>query len=230
MKQFLASLLLAALFLAGGCGDDSEVFYSISYPIVQIGADVILESEPEEPSTGEDSGSDGSQDGSSEEDTAGNDASDGAVTGSEGSDGSDSSSGSDGSDGSEGSDGEDGEEPAVDPLIAQIQAEVAAEAPVQPGGYYTLDFTAYNCGPLTVDTATDSGATQGAFIKEPGASQITILYLNQVYEYTISSYTDTEGLRKVMLTLDLTEEFQKRYPEAAITKVVRNEYTSTPTY
>lgn len=224
MKQFLASLLLAALFLAGGCGDDSEVFYSISYPIVQIGADVILESEPEEPSTGEDSGSDGSQDGSSEEDTAGNDASDGAVTGSEGSDGSDSSSGSDGSDGS------DGEEPAVDPLIAQIQAEVAAEAPVQPGGYYTLDFTAYNCGPLTVDTATDSGATQGAFIKEPGASQITILYLNQVYEYTISSYTDTEGLRKVMLTLDLTEEFQKRYPEAAITKVVRNEYTSTPTY
>ena len=224
MKQFLASLLLAALFLAGGCGDDSEVFYSISYPIVQIGADVILESEPEEPSTGEESGSDGSQDGSSEEDTAGNDASDGAVTGSEGSDGSDSSSGSDGSDGS------DGEEPAVDPLIAQIQAEVAAEAPVQPGGYYTLDFTAYNCGPLTVDTATDSGATQGAFIKEPGASQITILYLNQVYEYTISSYTDTEGLRKVMLTLDLTEEFQKRYPEAAITKVVRNEYTSTPTY
>lgn len=221
MKQFLASLLLAALFLAGGCGDDSEVFYSISYPIVQIGADVILESEPEEPSTGEDSGSDGSQDGSSEEDTAGNDASDGAVTGSEGSD---SSSGSDGSDGS------DGEEPAVDPLIAQIQAEVAAEAPVQPGGYYTLDFTAYNCGPLTVDTATDSGVTQGAFIKEPGASQITILYLNQVYEYTISSYTDTEGLRKVMLTLDLTEEFQKRYPEAAITKVVRNEYTSTPTY
>lgn len=221
MKQFLASLLLAALFLAGGCGDDSEVFYSISYPIVQIGADVILESEPEEPSTGEDSGSDGSQEGSSEEDTAGNDASDGAVTGS---DGSDSSSGSAGSDGS------DGEEPAVDPLIAQIQAEVAAEAPVQPGGYYTLDFTAYNCGPLTVDTATDSGATQGAFIKEPGASQITILYLNQVYEYTISSYTDTEGLRKVMLTLDLTEEFQKRYPEAAITKVVRNEYTSTPTY
>ena len=107
---------------------------------------------------------------------------------------------------------------------------MAAEAPVQPGGYYTLDFTAYNCGPLTVDTATDSGATQGAFIKEPGASQITILYLNQVYEYTISSYTDTEGLRKVMLTLDLTEEFQKRYPEAAITKVVRNEYTSTPTY
>lgn len=218
MKQFLASLLLAALFLAGGCGDDSEVFYSISYPIVQIGADVILESEPEEPSTGEDSGSDGSQEGSSEEDTAGNDASDGAVTG------------SDGSDSSSGSDGEDGEEPAVDPLIAQIQAEVAAEAPVQPGGYYTLDFTAYNCGPLTVDTATDSGATQGAFIKEPGASQITILYLNQVYEYTISSYTDTEGLRKVMLTLDLTEEFQKRYPEAAITKVVRNEYTSTPTY
>ncbi len=224
MKQFLASLLLAALFLAGGCGDDSEVFYSISYPIVQIGADVILESEPEEPSTGEESGSEGSQDGSSEEDTAGNDASDGAVTGSEGSDGSDSSSGSDGSDGS------DGEESAVDPLIAQIQAEVAAEAPVQPGGYYTLDFTAYNCGPLTVDTATDSGVTQGAFIKEPGASQITILYLNQVYEYTISSYTDTEGLRKVMLTLDLTEEFQKRYPEAAITKVVRNEYTSTPTY
>ena len=224
MKQFLASLLLAALFLAGGCGDDSEVFYSISYPIVQIGADVILESEPEEPSTGEDSGSEGSQEGSSEEDTAGNNASDGAVTGSEGSDG------SSGSDGSEGSDGSDGEEPAVDPLIAQIQAEVAAEAPVQPGGYYTLDFTAYNCGPLTVDTATDSGATQGAFIKEPGASQITILYLNQVYEYTISSYTDTEGLRKVMLTLDLTEEFQKRYPEAAITKVVRNEYTSTPTY
>ena len=122
----------------------------------------------------------------------------------------------------------DGTEEPVDPLVAQIQAEVLAEAPVQAGGSYALDFTRYNRGPLTVDTAAEAGTVPGAFFKEPGATEIRFLFLELDYTAALSSYTDTDGVRKVLLTVDLTEEFQKRYPESDLTKVVRREYTSTP--
>ena len=191
MKRLIAYLFLtAALLAAGGCGDDSEVFYSIAYPVVRIEAEVTLP-EPEEPSTGEDSGSEGT-------------------------------------DGTVDSGTTDGTEEPVDPLVAQIQAEVLAEAPVQAGGSYALDFTRYNRGPLTVDTAAEAGTVPGAFFKEPGATEIRFLFLELDYTAALSSYTDTDGVRKVLLTVDLTEEFQKRYPESDLTKVVRREYTSTP--
>lgn len=244
MKQRLISaLVLAALALTGGCNDDSEVFYSISYPIVRIEAQVSLptpEPTPEEPSTGEgtDTGSDTTEPGTGTE--PGSDGSgfgtDGAGTG--GGSGSDSGTGTDtGSDGTgtgtgsgsgtgEG-EGEGTEEP-VDPLVAQIQAEVLAEAPVQVGGRYVLDFTRYNRGPLTVDTASEAGTVQGAFFKEPGASEINLFFLEDNYACTISSYRDTDGKYKVLLTVDLTEIYQQRYPSAGLTKVVRQEYTSTP--
>lgn len=244
MKQRLISaLVLAALALTGGCSDDSEVFYSISYPIVRIEAQVSLptpEPTPEEPSTGEgtDTGSDTTEPGTGTE--PGSDGSgsgtDGAGTG--GGSGSDSGTGTDtGSDGTgtgtgsgsgtgEG-EGEGTEEP-VDPLVAQIQAEVLAEAPVQVGGRYVLDFTRYNRGPLTVDTASEAGTVQGAFFKEPGASEINLFFLEDNYACTISSYRDTDGKYKVLLTVDLTEIYQQRYPSAGLTKVVRQEYTSTP--
>ena len=64
MKRLIAYLFLtAALLAAGGCGDDSEVFYSIAYPVVRIEAEVTHPEpeEPEEPSTGEDSGSEGTE-------------------------------------------------------------------------------------------------------------------------------------------------------------------------
>lgn len=206
MKRLIAYLFLtAALLAAGGCGDDSEVFYSIAYPVVRIEAEVTLPEpeEPEEPSTGEDSGSEGT----------------------EGSDGTDDSGSTDGTVDSGTTDGT--EEP-VDPLVAQIQAEVLAEAPVQAGGSYALDFTRYNRGPLTVDTAAEAGTVPGAFFKEPGATEIRFLFLELDYTAALSSYTDTDGVRRVLLTVDLTKEFQKRYPETDITKVVRREYTSTP--
>lgn len=205
----ITALLLAALPLANGCSDNSEVFYSISYPIVRIEAQVTLpESEPtpEEPSTGEGT------------ETGGNDGT-GSGTGT----GTGSGSGSDIGTG----EGEGTEEP-VDPLVAQIQAEVLAEAPVQVGGRYVLDFTRYNRGPLTVDTASEAGTVQGAFFKEPGASEINLFFLEDNYACTISSYRDTDGKYKVLLTVDLTEIYQQRYPSAGLTKVVRQEYTSTP--
>ena len=212
MKRLIAYLFLtAALLAAGGCGDDSEVFYSIAYPVVRIEAEVTLP-EPEEPSTGEDSGSEGT----------------------EGTDGTDDSGTTDGTvdsgttDGTVDSGTTDGTEEPVDPLVAQIQAEVLAEAPVQAGGSYALDFTRYNRGPLTVDTAAEAGTVPGAFFKEPGATEIRFLFLELDYTAALSSYTDTDGVRRVLLTVDLTKEFQKRYPESDLTKVVRREYTSTP--
>ena len=215
MKRLIAYLFLtAALLAAGGCGDDSEVFYSIAYPVVRIEAEVTLPEpeEPEEPSTGEDSGSEGT----------------------DGTDGTDDSGSTDGTvdsgttDGTVDSGTTDGTEEPVDPLVAQIQAEVLAEAPVQAGGSYALDFTRYNRGPLTVDTAAEAGTVPGAFFKEPGATEIRFLFLELDYTAALSSYTDTDGVRKVLLTVDLTKEFQKRYPESDLTKVVRREYTSTP--
>lgn len=245
MKQRLISaLVLAALALTGGCSDDSEVFYSISYPIVRIEAQVSLptpEPTPEEPSTGDGSetgGNDGTGSGTGTDGTeTGSDGSgtgtDGAGTG--GGSGSDSGTGTDtGSDGTgtgtgsgSGTDEGEGTEEPVDPLVAQIQAEVLAEAPVQVGGRYVLDFTRYNRGPLTVDTASEAGTVQGAFFKEPGASEINLFFLEDNYACTISSYRDTDGKYKVLLTVDLTEIYQQRYPSAGLTKVVRQEYTST---
>ena len=224
MKRLIAYLFLtAALLAAGGCGDDSEVFYSIAYPVVRIEAEVTLPEpeEPEEPSTGEDSGSegtdgtDGTDDSGSTDGTVDSGSTDGTVD-----------SGT--TDGTVDSGTTDGTEEPVDPLVAQIQAEVLAEAPVQAGGSYALDFTRYNRGPLTVDTAAEAGTVPGAFFKEPGATEIRFLFLELDYTAALSSYTDTDGVRKVLLTVDLTEEFQKRYPESDLTKVVRREYTSTP--
>ena len=221
MKRLIAYLFLtAALLAAGGCGDDSEVFYSIAYPVVRIEAEVTLPEpeEPEEPSTGEDSGSegtDGTDDSGSTDGTVDSGTTDGTVD-----------SGT--TDGTVDSGTTDGTEEPVDPLVAQIQAEVLAEAPVQAGGSYALDFTRYNRGPLTVDTAAEAGTVPGAFFKEPGATEIRFLFLELDYTAALSSYTDTDGVRKVLLTVDLTEEFQKRYPESDLTKVVRREYTSTP--
>ena len=243
----ITALLLAALPLANGCSDNSEVFYSISYPIVRIEAQVTLpESEPtpEEPSTGEGTetggndgtgsgtGTDGTETGGTGTETGGTETGGGSV--SDSGTGTDTGSGGTGTGTGSGSGwdtgtGEDeGTEEPVDPLVAQIQAEVLAEAPVQVGGRYVLDFTRYNRGPLTVDTASEAGTVQGAFFKEPGASEINLFFLEDNYACTISSYRDTDGKYKVLLTVDLTEIYQQRYPSAGLTKVVRQEYTSTP--
>ena len=230
MKRLIAYLFLtAALLAAGGCGDDSEVFYSIAYPVVRIEAEVTLPEpeEPEEPSTGEDSGSEGT-DGTDDSGSTDGTVDSGSTDGTDDSGSTDGTVDSGSTDGTVDSGTTDGTEEPVDPLVAQIQAEVLAEAPVQAGGSYALDFTRYNRGPLTVDTAAEAGTVPGAFFKEPGATEIRFLFLELDYTAALSSYTDTDGVRRVLLTVDLTKEFQKRYPETDITKIVRREYTSTP--
>lgn len=242
----ITALLMAALPLANGCSDNSEVFYSISYPVVRIEAEVSMpspEPTPEEPSTGEGTETGGNDGTGSVTETDGTETgTDGTETG--GGSGEDSGTGTDtgtggtgtgtGSDSGSGSGSntgtgeEEDTEESVDPLVAQIQAEVLAEAPVQVGGRYVLDFTRYNRGPLTVDTASEAGTVQGAFFKEPGATEINLFFLEDNYACTISSYRDTDGKYKVLLTVDLTEIYQQRYPSAGLTKVVRQEYTSTP--
>lgn len=246
LNKAFATLLTSLLLASAGCSDDSEVFYSISYPVVRIEAAVTLPTPEPEPEPGEGgdtgtgtgtgtdegSGSTGSDTGSGTGSGTGSDVTDGSQGSGEPTGGS--AGGSDGSTG--GSDGstdgtdtgtEEPEEP-VNPLQAEIEADVIASAPVQAGGRYTLDFTRYNRGPLTVETATDQGTVTGAFIKTPGATSFTCYFLEEIYDCTISAYTDSDGVRKVLLTVDLTALYQERYPTAGVTSVLRKEYTSTP--
>lgn len=195
LQNSLLRLCALLLLLATGCGEDSEVFYSITYPVVRIDVEVTRNTpEPEGPSTGEDSDTDGTE----------------------------------GTDETEGTEGTEEEPEPVDPIVEQIQAEALEEAPVRAGGHYALDFTRYNGGPLTVDTAAESGVVGGEFVKEPGSSEIDLRFLDETHTCSISSFTDSDGRRKVLLLFDLTEEFQQRYPTAELTRVVRREYTSTP--
>lgn len=246
LNKAFATLLTSLLLASAGCSDDSEVFYSISYPVVRIEAAVTLPTPEPEPEPGEGSdtgtgtgtgtdegsGSTGSDNGSGTGSGTGSDVTDGSQGSGEptggsagGSDGS--TGGSDGSTGGTDTGTEEPEEP-VNPLQAEIEADVIASAPVQAGGRYTLDFTRYNRGPLTVETATDQGTVTGAFIKTPGATSFTCYFLEEIYDCTISAYTDSDGVRKVLLTVDLTALYQERYPTAGVTSVLRKEYTSTP--
>ena len=188
MKRY-AYLLWALLpLLAAACGDDSEVFYSVSYPVVRVEA---LVKGPQAETPGEDD-----------------------TTGGEGSDGTGTDSGT--------------EEPVGNPLYDQIAAEIVAQAPVKAGGSYRLDFSKYNRGRAPIDTASDAGQVVGIFIKEPGADKIRFYFLEQDYICSISSYKDEKGRDMTRFTVDLTAEYQERYPDAGITEALRVEYTSTP--
>lgn len=211
MKRLL--YILTAALMASACGEEkNEVFYTISYPIVKVGAEVTIETaKPEpDPTPGE-----GGETGDS--DTAGGAGSDegtGSGTGTEGETG----------DGTE-----EGGQPE-DPAVAEIEAEIIAAAPVAAGGSYTLYFSTYNAGRLEVMTAADAAMAAGVFGKEPGQSSIEFIYSERDYVCTVSSYTDSEGVRKVLLAVDLTEEYRKLHPEVNITKAERLEYTSTNAY
>ena len=201
MKRY-AYLLWALLpLLAAACGDDSEVFYSVSYPVVRVEASV---KGPQAETPGEDDTTGG------EDDTTGGEGSDGTGTGTDS--GTDSGT----------------EEPVGNPLYDQIAAEIVAQAPVKAGGSYRLDFSKYNRGRAPIDTASDAGQVVGIFIKEPGADKIRFYFLEQDYICSISSYKDEKGRDMTRFTVDLTAEYQERYPDAGITEALRVEYTSTP--
>lgn len=209
MKRLL--YILTAALLASACGEEmNEVFYTISYPITEIGAEVTIETtepEPEpEPTPGE-----GGETGGSDT-TGGTGTDEGTGSGSGTGDGT-----------KEGGQTED-------PAVAEIKAEIIAAAPVAAGGSYTLYFSTYNAGRLEVMTAADATMAAGVFGKEPGQSSIEFIYSGRDYVGTVSSYTDSEGVRKVLLAVDLTEEYRKLHPEVNITKAERLEYTSTNAY
>ncbi len=211
MKRLL--YILTAALMASACGEEkNEVFYTISYPITEVGAEVTIETtEPEpEPTPGE-----GGETGGSDT-TGGTGIDEGTGSGSETED--------ETGDGT----GEDGQ--TEDPAVAEIEAEIIAAAPVAAGGSYTLYFSTYNAGRLEVMTAADAAMAAGVFGKEPGQSSIEFIYSERDYVCTVSSYTDSEGVRKVLLAVDLTEEYRKLHPEVNITKAERLEYTSTNAY
>lgn len=170
MKKYLVSLFITAALLVAGCSDGSGAFYSVSYPVVRVDAEVVG------PASGDE--------------TSG--------------------------------------EATENPIFAQIAAEIVAQAPVQAGGGYHLDFTAFNGGPATVRTAAEAEPVTGTFVKAPGSDNIQFIYGEEEYTCTLSSYDGENNRPMVCLTVDLTARYQALYPEAGITRAMRLEYTSTP--
>lgn len=215
IRYGLGALTAAALMLlAGGCDDASEYYYTTSYPVVRIEVSVTVEEEtpepqPEpEPQPGEGEGEGGT--GIGTDDGTGTDTGTGT-----------------GTDDGTGTGSDDGtvEEPE-NPLVTQLREEVLAAAPVQAGGVYTLDFKYADSGRLTVRPAAGAETVSGGFMKQPGATAISFYFGEQAYTCTVTAYTGEEGLRQALLTVDLTAEYQARYPDAKITQVLRKEYTS----
>lgn len=217
IRYGLGALTAAALMLlAGGCDDASEYYYTTSYPVVRIEVSVTVEEETPEPQPEpEPQPGEGEGEGGTETD-------DGTGTGTDTGTGSGTSS-----DDGTGTSSDDGtvEEPE-NPLVTQLREEVLAAAPVQAGGVYTLDFKYADSGRLTVRPAAGAETVSGGFMKQPGATAISFYFGEQAYTCTVTAYTSEEGLRQALLTVDLTAEYQARYPDAKITQVLRKEYTS----
>lgn len=217
IRYGLGALTAAALMLlAGGCDDASEYYYTTTYPVVRIEVTVEVEEETPEPQPEpEPQPGEGEGEGGTETD-------DGTGTGTD--TGTGSGTGSDDGTGT-GSDDGTVEEPE-NPLVTQLREEVLAAAPVQAGGVYTLDFKYADSGRLTVRPAAGAETVSGGFMKQPGATAISFYFGEQAYTCTVTAYTSEEGLRQALLTVDLTAEYQARYPDAKITQVLRKEYTS----
>lgn len=217
IRYGLGALTAAALMLlTGGCDDASEYYYTTSYPVVRIEVSVTVEEETPEPQPEpEPQPGEGEGEGGTETD-------DGTGTGTDTGTGSGT-----GSDDGTGTSSDDGtvEEPE-NPLVTQLREEVLAAAPVQAGGVYTLDFKYADSGRLTVRPAAGAETVSGGFMKQPGATAISFYFGEQAYTCTVTAYTSEEGLRQALLTVDLTAEYQARYPDAKITQVLRKEYTS----
>lgn len=211
IRYGLGALTAAALMLlAGGCDDASEYYYTTSYPVVRIEVSVTVEEETPEPQP------EPEPEPEPEPQPGEGEGEGGTGTGTDDGTGTDTGTGTD-----------DGtvEEPE-NPLVTQLREEVLAAAPVQAGGVYTLDFKYADSGRLTVRPAAGAETVSGGFMKQPGATAISFYFGEQAYTCTVTAYTSEEGLRQALLTVDLTAEYQARYPDAKITQVLRKEYTS----
>lgn len=203
------SLLLLAVLLLAGCGEtETSVFYTARYPVVKVEAEVTLQKTAE---GGSDTGSD--------EGTATDDGSEGSgsISGSE-------SGTTDVNDDTGG--GSDGGSTEENPLVREIEEAIVAAAPVQAGGGYTLYFSQYNGGHARIVRTPEAEAVTGVFGKDPGKSEFEILFDEEDYVCTISSYNDGTNVRKTVLEVDLTEAYRALYPAADIERAVRREYTS----
>lgn len=223
IRYGLGALTAAALMLlAGGCDDASEYYYTTSYPVVRIEVSVTVEEETPEPQPEPEPEPEPEPQPGEGEGEGGTETDDGTGTGTD--TGTGSGTGSDDGTGT-GSDDGTVEEPE-NPLVTQLREEVLAAAPVQAGGVYTLDFKYADSGRLTVRPAAGAETVSGGFMKQPGATAISFYFGEQAYTCTVTAYTSEEGLRQALLTVDLTAEYQARYPDAKITQVLRKEYTS----
>jgi len=223
IRYGLGALTAAALMLlAGGCDDASEYYYTTSYPVVRIEVSVTVEEETPEPQPEPEPEPEPEPQPGEGEGEGGTETDDGTGTGTDTGTGSGT-----GSDDGTGTSSDDGtvEEPE-NPLVTQLREEVLAAAPVQAGGVYTLDFKYADSGRLTVRPAAGAETVSGGFMKQPGATAISFYFGEQAYTCTVTAYTSEEGLRQALLTVDLTAEYQARYPDAKITQVLRKEYTS----
>ena len=233
-RLFYLLCALCAALLTAACGESrTGVFYTARYPVTRVEADVAL-TENSDPGTGEEGDGSGDNSGGGEtEDGTGDNTGTGDDTGTGDSDGTGAAGGGNPDDGGDEAGEGDGEEDGgsgENPLVAQIETEIVSAAPVQAGGGYTLHFSQYNGGRAEIRTAPDTEPVTGLFGKEPGKEQFEVLFGEEDYVCSPASYTDEEGERKIVLEVDLTEQYQALYPAAGITRAVRREYTSANAY
>ncbi len=215
---FLCALLCAVL---AGCGDDSDVYYTKVYDITEIGARITTRS-ASTPGDGTDPGID-----------------DGTDTGTDGGTDTGTDGGTDTGDNPDAGDTPDNPDTPDTPDEASvlqdlIAADIAARAPVQPGGSYRLDYSEYNGGRLEVTKTPGAEALSGVFLRQPGSSALQLFY-GGVEEYTCTverNANQEQGTNCALLTVDLTEHYREQfgelYPDIEIVQVLRCEYTDAP--
>ena len=112
-------------------------------------------------------------------------------------------------------------------ITALIQEQVLAEAPVKVGGSYSLEYKHFDTGFLTVRPSAGEEPLAGAFSRTPEASTLYLHLPDRSYTLSVASYRyGTTSLTQ--FRADLTEQFQRLYPNHMIQRVERIEYTSHP--
>lgn len=194
---------IALVCLLSACDEKSEVFYTTTYDVVRMEVSVTLQAAtPLKPSTSQPEEQPDTTSPEEEGDET-NPTPDEEVN-----------------------DAPDDDTPG--PSVAELIREQAlAEAIVQVGGSYIMDFKHFDSGFLTAQPSAGEAPITGAFSRTPGSSTLRLHLPEHSYTYTIASYRyGTTSLTQ--FRIDLTKEFQKLYPNHMIQRVERIEYTSHP--